>query len=146
MTLAGQSALHDKVRSLRTVNRMTEKESEKAGLNSHEFKSVFRLDHGKASMTKSGAWLRLAALVSVRIDSGDDVGVCDAWYWPSAEDASDDLTLEQVEQVKVTLAGGNWRENHQAKDWAGYAFMLAAGIEPDDKNQRKGRIPARRSN
>ena len=42
------------------------------------------------------------------------------------------MTLEQVEQVKVTLAGGNWRENQQAKDWAGYAVMLAVGLDPDD--------------
>ena len=47
-----------------------------------------------------------------------------------------DLTLEQVEKVKVTLATGKWRESQQAKDWAGYAVMLAVGLDPDDKNHR----------
>ena len=132
----GASALHDKVRSLRTVNRMTEKEGEKAGLNAGEFKSIFRLDHGKSSMNKAGAGSTWRRLVSVRIDSGDDVGVCDAWCWASAEDLANDLTLEQVNQLKVTLASGNWRENPQAKDWAGYAVMLAVGIDPEDTAQR----------
>jgi hypothetical protein len=132
----GASALHDKVRSLRTVNRMTEKEGEKAGLSVNEFKSVFRLDNGKASMTKAGAGSTWRRLVSVRIESGDDVGVCDAWHWPSAEDLANDLTLEQVERVKVTLGSGNWRESQQAKDWAGYAIMLAVGLDPDDKDER----------
>lgn len=132
----GASALHDKVRSLRTVNRMTEKEGEKAGLSAGEFKSLFRLDKGKASMTKAIAGSMWRRLVSVQIESGDDVGVCEAWHWPRAEDLADDLTLEQVQQVKVALAGGKWRENQQAKDWAGYAVMLAAGLDPEDKNQR----------
>jgi hypothetical protein len=132
----GASALHDKVRSLRTVNRMTEKEGAKAGLAVNEFKSIFRLDNGKASMAKAGAGSTWRRLVSVRIESGDDVGVCDAWQWPSAEDLADDLTLEQVERVKVTFAKGNWRENRQAKDWAGYAVMLAIGLDPDNKDQR----------
>jgi hypothetical protein len=132
----GASALHDKVRSLRTVNRMTEKEGEKVGLSAGEFKSVFRLDHGKASMTKGGAGSTWRRLVSVRIESGDDVGVCEAWHWPSVEDLADDLTIEQLEKVKVTLASGNWRENRQAKDWAGYAVMLAVGLDPDDKDLR----------
>jgi AAA domain len=82
----GASALHDKVRSLRTVNRMTEKEGEKAGLSAGEFKSVFRLDNGKASMTKASAGSMWRRLVSVKIESGDDVGVCEAWHWPSAEE------------------------------------------------------------
>ena len=42
----------------------------------------------------------------------------------------------QLEKVKVTLASGNWRENRQAKDWAGYAVMLAVGVDPDDKDER----------
>ena len=132
----GASALHDKVRSLRTVNRMTEKEGEKAGLSVNVFKSIFRLDNGKASMTKASAGSLWRRLVSVKIESGDDVGVCEAWHWPSAEDLVHDLTLEQVEQVKVTLAGGTWRENQQAKDWAGYAVMLAVGLDPDDRDLR----------
>jgi hypothetical protein len=87
-------------------------------------------------MTKAGAGSAWRRLVPVRIESGDDVGVCEAWHWPSAEDLADDLTREQVEQLKVMLASGNWRENGQAKDWAGYAVMLAAGLDPDDKDQR----------
>ena len=45
-------------------------------------------------------------------------------------------TILQLEKVKVTLASGNWRENRQAKDWAGYAVMLAVGLDPDDKDLR----------
>jgi hypothetical protein len=132
----GTSALHDKVRPLRTVNRMTEKEGEKAGLAANEFKSVFRLDIGKASMTKARAGSAWRRLVSIRIESGDDAGVCDAWHWPSAEDLADDLTVEQVEKIKVTVANGHWRENQQAKDWAGYAVMLVVGLDPDNMDQR----------
>ena len=133
--LRGGSAVHDKVRALRTVNRMSEKEEKDAGLDAGARRSYFRLDNGKANMlapTQSARWRQL---VSVRIDSGDDVGVVEAWYWPAKED----LTDAQIDAVLGVFAENYLplRYSDQAADWAGKAVAAGMGFNIVDKDAKK---------
>jgi hypothetical protein len=148
----GAKALIDGARSGRTVNPMTEQEGEKAGLGPGEFMSIFRLDNGKPNMVKrvSGSTWRLMASVMVECEDGgtEDVGVCDAWSWPSKEEAAaakDEverkrLTPEKTDAIIAALADAfnKRRADKQSPQWAGYTVMPLIGLDiadKDDKNQ-----------
>ena len=131
----GASALHDKVRSLRTVNKMTQEEGQKAGLQKSEYKSVIRLDIGKGNLTPAGGSSTWRRLVSVPLGNGDEVGVVDAFVWPNPEDFKVDATPEQTEEIRARLVGQVGRADKQAKQWAGHVVLSVLGIDPAEKTQ-----------
>lgn len=142
----GASAVHDKSRSLRTINRMTPGEGEKAGLPLGDHVNLIRVDSGKANMTRPGGqgsqWRRL---VSVDLGNGDEVQACDAWFWPRAEEAEADTngpvwpTPEQVEAIlaKFVSTRISQRASEQSPDWAGYSVLSAMGLNPEDKANKR---------
>jgi hypothetical protein len=132
----GASALHDKARSLRTINRMTIDEGEKAGLAKNEYKSIIRIDHGKTSMMPPGAGSTWRRLVSRELGNGDSVGVVDAWAWPNVADNAIEPTEDQIVEIRTMLVGNVGREDAQAKQWAGYAVMDVLGLDRADKSKR----------
>jgi hypothetical protein len=140
----GASAVHDKTRSLRTVNRMSETEGEKLGFQPRAHMDFIRVDNGKANMSKRGAsgheWLRL---VSVEIDSGDEVQVCEAWSWPKVEQADEPeafaLAPDIADAIMAKFAGVEFkmRVDPQTSDWAGNhaaaVLDLDLGLRDDKK-------------
>ena len=102
---------------------MTEDEAARAGVENRRF--YFRVENGKANLAPPPAdaaeWYRLES-VDLGNDSdgmpGDSVGVVTRWAWP---DAFDGVSVSDLRKVQAAIAAGRWRENAQAKDWAGYA-------------------------
>lgn len=127
----GGGSLLDAVRSTRFLVGMSTEEGKKLGISKPG--SYFRVEGGKANMTpriEEATWRRL---VSVPLDNGDNeypdgdfVAVVTPWNLPNpAEGLGDDVLL----RVKARVAGGQWRENHQASDWVGYAIAEAVGLD-----------------
>src|SRR5476649_1186351 len=48
-------------------------------------------------------------------------------------DALDGVTVSNLRAVQSAIASGRWRENSQAKDWAGYAVAKVLSIDPTKK-------------
>ena len=61
---------------------------------------------------------------------GDSVGVVTRWAWP---DAFDGVTVTDLRAVQAAIAAGRWRENSQAKDWAGHAVADILKLDPKNK-------------
>ena len=103
---------------------MSEDEAARAGVEGR--RSFFRVDSGKANMSPPAAvrdWYRLD---SVDLGNGDSVGVVTRWIWP---DAFDGVTVSDLRKVQEAIAAGCWRENSQAKDWAGHAVAKALNLD-----------------
>jgi hypothetical protein len=133
----GASSLAGTVRAGRTLNIMTDDEAAKAGV---EFRrSHVRMDSGaKANLSKpsdKATWLKL---ISVDLDNGDEVGVVTAWKWP---DPLEGLCIDDLRAVQTAVAGGEWRDSVQAKDWVGIAVGQALRLDASDKRD-KARINA----
>jgi hypothetical protein len=132
----GASALHDKSRSLRTINRMASEEGERAGLPPGEHRSIIRIDMGKTSMTPAGADSTWRRLVSVDLPNGDSVGVVTSWHFPSAEDSAIEVSPEQIDAIRAELVGHVGREDMQSADWAGRVVFDVLGLDPTDKAEK----------
>jgi hypothetical protein len=124
----GGSALLAKVRSARVLNGMTEGEAAKAGVEKR--RSFFRVEKGKANLIAPADNADWYQLVSVDLGNGDNVGVVTTWKWP---DAFDGVEVSHLRAVQTAIAAGRWRENSQAKDWAGHAVASAIGLDAANK-------------
>ena len=127
----GGSALLAKVRSARTLNGMTKEESEKAGVENH--RSFFRVENGKANLTAPADKADWYQLISIDLGNGDSVGVVARWTWPNAFDGVD---VSHLRAVQAAIAIGRWRENSQAKNWAGRAVASVMGLDVTNKAHR----------
>jgi hypothetical protein len=133
----GGSALLAKVRSARTLNGMTEDEAARAGVE--DKRSYFRVQNGKTNLSPpsdKAEWYRLESFdLGNGSDGqpGDSVGVVTRWTWP---DAFDGVTVSDLRAVQVAIAAGRWRENAQAKDWAGHAVAKVLKLDATNKAHR----------
>jgi hypothetical protein len=140
----GGGALKDKTRSMRVINSMSKDQADSAGIEPGDRDLYFRVDSGKSNMSRKGgsSWRKF---VSVRLPNGgpgnllfgDNIGVVTAWEWPSREDVIQSIASADLEEIKRRLAVGNYRENAQAKDWAGYLIAEVLALPTDTSTARK---------
>jgi phage/plasmid primase-like uncharacterized protein len=131
----GASSLIGKARSVLVYNRMTDAEASGLGVDTADRKFFFRVDNDKANLAPPDAtdWYRMN---NVDLANGDSVGVACSWTPPSAFEG---ITTTHLIRVQRAISEGKWRENAQAKAWAGHAVANVIGLDMDDKKDR-GRV------
>jgi len=142
----GAVALLAAARSGRTLNIMTQKEAEEAGIEANRRKLYFRVENGKASMVPPASQADWRRLASVGLGNGDDsypeddVGVVTAWRWP---DAFANITTDDTKAVQQRVSEDQWRVDVQAASWVGKAIAEVLGLdleEAADKSKVKSMI------
>jgi hypothetical protein len=135
----GASALVSAARVTLVLNRMDVAEAKRFGIvEDKERRRLFTVQDDKANRApaEDAQWFRLA---SQNVDNstgqddpfgedGDSVGVVTRWTPP---DAFENVTVEHLRAVQALVAGGSYKENHQAADWVGKAVADVLGISPD---------------
>lgn len=135
----GASALKDGARVARVLNGMTKKQGEVANVDNH--RTFFNVTVGKANlapMADKADWFRI---VSVSLGNGgtepnepaDQVGVVTTWVW---SEASQDLTVTELQRIRTAVAAEDWRESAQSPKWVGHALAEAMAISIDASGQR----------
>lgn len=137
----GAKAKTDGCRVVRAVNRMSEEEGLRAGVEN--FRLYFRTFNDKANLAPpadKSDWFKLESVdlgnAPSHLQFGDSVGVVTTWDWPDALEGVDGALVDRVfEKIK----GGRWRDSSQASDWVGYA--VAQVMELDlEKKAHKARV------
>ncbi|WP_064696081.1 AAA family ATPase [Rhizobium aegyptiacum] len=138
----GGGALKDAARSVRVMNPMTKEEAEKAGLETE--RGYFRVDFGKVNKIAGDAksqWRRFVSVPLMNgkglVKKGDEVGVVEAWRWPSANEVVADISEEQLFMLKKKIGGLDCRDNIQSLQWAGYQVAQALGINIADAAEKR---------
>jgi hypothetical protein len=131
----GAVALMAAVRSGRTLNSMTQKEAEEAGIEANRRRLYFRVENGKGSMVPPASQADWRRLASVGLGNGDDtyaedqVGVVAAWSWP---DAFANITVDDTKAVQQRVSEDQWRADVQAASWVGKAVAEVLGLDLED--------------
>jgi hypothetical protein len=139
-TSRGAKSVTDAARVVRTINVMTDKEAERAGITDH--RRYFRCFHDKVNLApppEASDWYRLESIAlgnGPDGSAGDSVGVAMPWQWP---DAFAGVTVATLRAVQHKIDGGTWREDPRATAWVGKAVAEVLGINPAGKSER-GRI------
>jgi hypothetical protein len=134
----GASAIIDAVRSARTINGLNDKDAERLGaINELDRISYFRLDKGRANMTRRGA-ATYFQFVGVELPNGpgggpgDDVGVVTHVIPPDIdiELSPTDIAILQAETVNADCAvsgkAANWFGHVIARH---FSLNLATGLD-----------------
>ncbi|UFW75488.1 bifunctional DNA primase/polymerase [Bradyrhizobium sp. WU425] len=134
----GAKAKTDGCRVVRVVNRMSEDEAGRAGVENRRL--YFRTFLDKESMAppaEKSDWFKLESVdlgnAPSNLQFGDSVGVVAAWTWP---DLMDGVTASLVDQVFERIKSGRWRDNHQAKDWVGVAVAQVMNLDLDNRGHK----------
>ncbi|AEH77529.1 ATPase-like protein [Sinorhizobium meliloti SM11] len=148
----GGGALKDAARSVRTINAMTREEADKAGLD--DPRGYFRVDFGKFNMVAAGnsQWRHFVSVPLMNgqglVKTGDEIGVVEAWRWPSrdavamraaAERASlvADVPAETLAGLKARLGASDFKASDQANNWAGKLVGEFFDLDVQDKDSRR---------
>lgn len=129
----GSSALMGAARSGRVLNKMSEDDRKKAGVE-QDPATYFGIDRDKANLAPAGArqWIRMA---SVDLGQGDHVGVAERWQWPEAFDG---VTVRHLIDVQREVhrrheAGTPPRFSDQSgADWIGAVVAEICGLDADE--------------
>ncbi len=149
----GGGAIKDKVRSLRVINPMSDEAAEKAGVPLEDAWRYFRVSTGKSNMSKGGQghWRRLASVQlgngTGTLNPGDEVGVVEAWTWPSADDMAEralaeraailaDVSEDDFETIKIRLGTSDHRADVRAKLWAGKQVAEILGLDAKEDRDK----------
>lgn len=138
----GSTALKDAARSGRVLNKMSDWDRAKAGVD-QDPATYFGIDRDKANLAPAGArqWVRMA---SVDLGQGDHVGVAEPWQWPDMWDGITTRHLIDVQREvhRRSEAGTPARVSDQAgSDWIGALVADICGLDTDtDKPKIKSLI------
>lgn len=129
----GASSLVDAARGGLALNTMTDAEADSFGIDRGDRRRFFRADSAKSNRSPAGAgqWFEL---VSVHLDNGpnggDSVGVATPWSEP---DPFDGITTHDLRLVQGKIADGDWKENAQARNWAGLVVAEVLDLDLNDR-------------
>jgi hypothetical protein len=128
----GAKALTDACRSVRAINRMSEKEAQDSGVDNPRLH--FRAFNDKSNLAPPADRSDWFKIESVQLGNGpqghgDSVGVVTPWEWPSAFGG---ITTDDLFRVQKAIAGGEWRQSPTAKGWAGSAVADVLGLDLTD--------------
>ena len=136
----GASAWTSAARDVRVLNRMTKDEGAKAGIDDGKERLYFRADtDGNLAPSSATEWFHLASQglgngSGGHVDDQDYVGVATPWKWP---DAFEGVTITDLRKVQAAIAaGGPWREDPRARDWAGNAVAKVMGLDVTNKTHK----------
>jgi hypothetical protein len=130
----GGGAILAKVRSARTLNGMSRTEADKAGVKNH--RQFFKVQNGKSNLSPSTDAADWYQLKSVDLGNGppsDSVGVVTPWKLPNLMAS---VTADDLSKAQAAVVAGKWRENAQAKEWAGIPIAKALGLDVGDRSDK----------
>ena len=141
----GASSNYAAVRSVDTLNYMTEKEAEDAGIEVGRRKYFFRQDYDSnllppAEVTTWYEKVSVDLLNAPHPEDSDKIGVVVPWSYPQvkAEAAPDD-----IERILTAIKeGGPWRRNIQTwkTDWVGIPVARVLGIDIINSKKERKRV------
>ena len=138
-SVRGANALIGAARAARVLNKVSEEQAEKLGLEGDAGKGLFRIDDAKANLAAPSDKATYMQTIGVQIANGEYIAVVVPVTLP---DAFEGVTAEAAMKVQRMIGQADddpYRESSQAKRWAGHAIGELLNIDTTEK-AGKGRV------
>lgn len=134
-SVRGAGALIGAARAARVINRVSEEEAAKVGVNDKEAKGLFSIIDGKANLAPSLDKRLYRKMIGVKIDNDEYIGVAVPYRLPDAFDGISGKDARRVQDIVGMAEKGDdpLRADIRAKNWVGYAIGDALGINASEK-------------
>jgi hypothetical protein len=132
----GAKSMIDGIRSQRAINVMTKEDCGLAQVPESKRRAYFRVGDEKLNMKPAGEvnWYHLTSVdLGNRTElypAGDNVAAVEKFTFPGLLDG---ISVSQLRTAQDIVSAGNYRDNQQAKEWAGHAIGAKIGINTREK-------------
>jgi hypothetical protein len=136
----GAGATTFAARSVRVLNRMSERDAELPKIEPEERRHYLRVSRDKTNLAPPGkaTWVHLVDVELPNGDGGyqgDHVQVATAWDYPQPFDGMNADDMRHVRDLVRT--NPNYRYDPRSPDWLGVAVATRLKLNPTDKGDRK---------
>lgn len=133
-SVRGANALIGAARAARVLNKVSEEQAEKLGLEGDAAKGIFRSDDAKSNLAAPADKATYLQTVGIQIANGEYIAVVKAITLP---DAFDGVTAEAAMKCQRAIGKAAetepLRESSQAKAWAGHVIGDVLNIDTAEK-------------
>ena len=142
-SVRGAGSLIGAARAARVINKVSEDDMMRLGVQGEDARGIFRVDDGKANLAPPAAAAVYRKMVGVQIGNGEWVGVAEVFKMPDLFDGVTTRDTMRVQQAvgKAAQDDDPCRQSVQAKNWVGHTVGAVLGIDTQDK-AGKGRVVA----
>jgi hypothetical protein len=140
-SVRGAGSLIGAARAARVINRVSEDEALKLGVEETSARSIFRVDDGKANLAPPAHAAVYRRMISVEIDNGEKIGVCVPFAMPDIFDGISAADARKFQDIvdEAHQSGKPFRESTQSPEWIGNRIASFFDIDLTDKGG-KGRV------
>ncbi|MEO1948731.1 AAA family ATPase [Thioclava sp.] len=135
-SVRGAGSLIGAARAARVINRVSEADALKLGVDDFEAKSIFRVDDGKANLAPPADRAVWRKMQGVQLDNGEWVGVCVVHEMPDMFEGISVKDTYRIQRLIAERDPGSLKANVQAKAWVGHMLGAELGIDTSDKAGR----------
>jgi hypothetical protein len=134
-SVRGAGSLIGAARSARVINKITEDDALKLGVEEAEARGIFRVDDGKANLAPPAEKAVYRRMIGVQLPNEEWVGVAVDFKLPDPfENITKKMTLDiQNIVAKAEADGEPFRASVQAKQWVGHAIAPVLKLDTDNK-------------
>jgi hypothetical protein len=134
-SVRGAGALIGAARAARVINRISEDDAMKMGVDEKQARGIFRVDDGKANLAPPADKAVYRRMIGVQIDNDEWIGVSVKFEMP---DIFGSISGKMARKCQDIVGGAEseekpFRANQQAKNWVGHALGGVLGIDTEDK-------------
>jgi hypothetical protein len=134
-SVRGAGSLIGAARSARVINKITEDDALRLGVEEAEARGIFRVDDGKANLAPPAEKAVYRRMIGVQLPNEEWVGVAVDFKLPDPfENITKKMTLDiQNIVAKAEADGEPFRASVQAKQWVGHAIAPVLKLDTDNK-------------
>jgi hypothetical protein len=129
-SVRGAGSLIGAARAARIINKVSQEDALKLGVNELESLGIFRVDDGKSNLAPPAAKALYRRMHGVELPNGEYVGVCIPFKMPDLFDGVSARDAQEVQRLIGAAASREepYRLDARAKHWAGNAVARAKAI------------------
>ena len=137
-SVRGAGSLIGAARAARVINKVSQEDALKLGVNEQESLGIFRVDDGKANLAPPAAKAVYRRMQGVELPNGEYVGVCVPFKMPDLFDGVSAKDAQSVQRLIGQAAERQepYRLDARANHWAGKCVAVQLDLDMDKKHEK----------
>jgi RecA-family ATPase len=137
-SVRGAGSLIGAARAARVINKVSQEDALKLGVNEQESLGIFRVDDGKANLAPPAAKAVYRRMQGVELPNGEYVGVCVPFKMPDLFDGVSARDAQAVQRLIGQAAERQepYRLDARANHWAGKCVSVQLDLDMDKKHEK----------
>lgn len=137
-SVRGAASLIGAARAARIINKVSQEDAMKLGVNEQEALGIFRIDDGKSNMAPPREKATYCRMQGVRLPNGEYVGVATPYKLPDMFDGISAKDARELQRLVGAAAERDepFRQDVRAANWVGKAVAVVLDLDLEKKHEK----------